>query len=104
MKKDVFSSNEFTSSADPILVDAGSLTYRLAGFTVSYANTKSPPPPLRHFHTPISGADSDWAMGWVIEESRFGSGRDKKFLLFPTRPYWFRPSLGPIQSPVPGCM
>jgi len=55
MKKDVFSSNEFTSSStDLILVDAGSLTYRLARYTVAHANTKSPPP-LCPFHTPIPG-------------------------------------------------
>jgi hypothetical protein len=54
MKKDVFSSNKFTSSStDPMLVDAGSLTYMLAGYTVAHANTKfPPPPPLCPFHTP----------------------------------------------------
>jgi hypothetical protein len=43
MKKDVLSSNEFTSSSiDSILVDAGSLTYTLTGFTVSHAKNQIP--------------------------------------------------------------
>jgi len=50
MQKDVFSSNEFTSSStDPVLVDAGSLTYRLVGFTASHANTKFPLPLFASF-------------------------------------------------------